>query len=165
MSALAYCIVTPAQNEAAFLPRVMEAIAAQTLKPTKWVIVDDRSTDGTWKLINAAARRYPFIDPVHVQGEPSPALGSNVVRLFNCGCARIENEAAFVVKMDADVLLPPDYFATLLTRFQAQPRLGIASGKTYNLQQGNSSGCCWNPGDWPGLPGASCKKIWLISFA
>jgi hypothetical protein len=38
--------------------------------------------------------------------------------------------------MDADVLLPPDYFATLLAHFQAQPRLGIASGKTYNLQQG-----------------------------
>ena len=136
MSAPAYCIVTPAHNEAAFLPRVVEAIAAQTLKPTKWVIVDDRSTDDTWTLINAAARRYPFIEPLQVQGEPGPALGSNVVRIFNRGCARIEDEAAFVVKMDADVLLPPDYFATLLARFQAQPRLGIASGKTYNLQQG-----------------------------
>ena len=70
MSSLAYCIVTPAHNETVFLPRVVEAIAAQTLKPTKWVIVDDRSTADTWKLINAAARRYPFIDSVHVQGEP-----------------------------------------------------------------------------------------------
>ena len=38
--------------------------------------------------------------------------------------------------MDADVLLPPDYFATLLARFQEEPRLGIASGKTYIPHQG-----------------------------
>jgi len=136
MSAPAYCIITPAHNEAAFLPRVVDAIAAQTLKPTQWVIVDDRSTDDTWTVINDAARRYPFIEPLHVHGESGPTLGSNVVRIFNRGCARIANEPDFVVKMDADVLLPPDYFATLLARFQAHPRLGIASGKTYNLQQG-----------------------------
>ena len=136
MSALSYSIVTPAYNETSFLPRVFEAIAAQTLRPVKWGIVDDRSTDATWTLINAAARRYPFIEPIQVQGEPGPALGSNVVRLFNLGCARITPAAAFLVKMDADVLLPPDYFATLLAHFQSNPRLGIASGKTYNFQHG-----------------------------
>jgi poly-beta-1,6-N-acetyl-D-glucosamine synthase len=136
MSAMDYCIVTPAHNETAFLPRVVEAIAAQTLRPTKWVIVDDRSTDDTWATINVAAQRYSFIEPLHVEGEPGPALGSNVVHLFNYGCARVEPETTFVVKMDADVLLPPGYFANLLSRFQTQPRLGIASGKTYNLQQG-----------------------------
>ncbi len=136
MSALSYHIITPAHNEAAFLPRVMAAIAAQTLKPAKWVIVDDRSSDDTWKVIQAAALRYPFIEPLQVQGVPGPALGSNVVRVFNAGCARLEADPRFVVKMDADVLLPPEYFATLLARFQEEPRLGIASGKTYNQQQG-----------------------------
>jgi poly-beta-1,6-N-acetyl-D-glucosamine synthase len=136
MSAPVYHIITPAHNEAGFLPQVMDAIAAQTLRPAKWVIVDDRSTDDTWTLINTATRRYPFIEPLRVQGGSERLLGSNVVHLFNAGCARIEPEATFVVKMDADVLLPPDYFATLLTHFQAQPRLGIASGKTYNFQQG-----------------------------
>ena len=136
MKAPVYHIITPAHNEAEYLPRVMASVAAQTLKPAKWVILDDRSSDDTWRLIKAAARRYPFVEPLQVQGEPGPALGSNVVRLFNRGCARIKDEAAFVVKMDADVLLPPDYYATLLARFQAQPRLGIASGKAFNLQQG-----------------------------
>ena len=49
----------------------MAGVAAQTLKPAKWVIVDDRSTDDTWRLINDAARRYPFIEPVQVQGGAS----------------------------------------------------------------------------------------------
>ena len=136
MSAPAYSIVTPAHNEAEYLPRVMAGVAAQTVKPAKWVIVDDRSTDDTWQLINAAAQSYPFIEPVQVLGGSERALGSNVVRIFNRGYARIEDDPAFVVKMDADTLLPPDYFATLLARFQDQPRLGIASGKTYIPQQG-----------------------------
>ncbi len=136
MSAPSYHIITPAHNEADFLPRVMAAIAAQTLKPAKWVIIDDRSSDDTWKVIQAAARRYSFIDPLQLQGAPGSALGSNVARLFNAGCTRLEAEPLFVVKMDADVLLPPEYFTTLLSRFQEEPRLGIASGKTYNQQQG-----------------------------
>jgi biofilm PGA synthesis N-glycosyltransferase PgaC len=137
MSLLTYHIVTPAHNEAAFLPRVMAGVAAQTLKPATWVIVDDRSTDETWTLINAAAaRRYPFIKPVRVQGGSERSLGSNVVHVFNIGFARVGPDADFVVKMDADVLLPPDYFARLFARFQDEPRLGIASGKTYNFQGG-----------------------------
>ena len=108
MSAPAYSIVTPAHNEAEYLPRVMAGVAAQTVKPAKWVIVDDRSTDDTWQLINAAAQSYPFIEPVQVLGGSERALGSNVVRIFNRGYARIEDDPAFVVKMDADTLLPPD---------------------------------------------------------
>ena len=73
----------------------MAGVAAQTLKPAKWVIVDDRSTDDTWTVINAAARRYPFIEPVQVQGGAERALGSNVVRVFNTGFARIAAETDF----------------------------------------------------------------------
>jgi glycosyltransferase involved in cell wall biosynthesis len=126
-----YHIITPAHNEAGYLPRVIEGVAAQTVQPGKWVIVDDRSTDDTWRVINAAAQRYPFIEPVQVQGGAERALGSNVVRVFDFGFARIGAGGDFVVKMDADTLLPPHYFSTLLARFQEEPRLGIASGKTY----------------------------------
>lgn len=131
-----YHIITPAHNEAEYLPRVIEGVAAQTLKPGKWVIVDDRSTDTTWDVIQAAAQKYSFIKPLQVRGGSERALGGNVVRVFNLGLARAGDGADFVVKMDADVLLPPDYFTRLLARFQEDPRLGIASGKTYNLQGG-----------------------------
>lgn len=137
MKAPLYHLITPAHNEAAYLPRVIAGIGAQTLQPAAWVIVDDRSTDATWALIQAAARRHPFIEPLRLQGGVERALGGNVVRVFNLGLARAGATAAFVVKMDADVLLPPDYFARLLARFREEPRLGIASGKTYNFQGGS----------------------------
>ncbi|MGV8048756.1 MAG: glycosyltransferase family 2 protein [Anaerolineaceae bacterium] len=131
MKETTYIIITPAHNEAGFLPQVIESVAAQSLLPVKWVILDDRSTDDTWKVISAAAQKYSFIEPIQVSGEPDRQLGANVVRVFNLGYAKVVGQASFFVKMDADLLLSPFYFARLLERFQDDPELGIASGKTY----------------------------------
>ena len=131
-----YAIITPAHNEGRFLPQVIPGIAAQALPPVKWLILDDRSTDDTWDILAAAAARYPFLEPVRLTGAPGRRVGANVVHLFNQGLARLPEDLDFVVKMDADVILPSHYFATLLARFAAEPRLGLASGKTYTWQQG-----------------------------
>jgi len=131
-----YAIITPAHNEGRFLPQVIPAIAAQVLPPVKWLILDDRSTDDTWDILTAAAARYAFVEPVRLTGPPGRRVGPNVVHLFNQGLARLSKDLDFVVKMDADVILPGHYFATLLTRFAADPGLGLASGKTYTWQQG-----------------------------
>jgi poly-beta-1,6-N-acetyl-D-glucosamine synthase len=132
-----YALVTPAHNEAAFLPRVIASLAAQTLLPAKWVIIDDRSTDDTWSLITEAARQYDFIHPVRITGDPSRRLGGNVVHLFNLGYELLPGDIPFVVKMDADVILPPDYFAFLMERCAADPSLGVASGKTFVPRRGD----------------------------
>jgi glycosyltransferase involved in cell wall biosynthesis len=97
----------------------------------KWVIIDDRSTDDTWPVITEAARHYGFIQPVRITGNPDRRLGGNVVHLFNRGYDLLPPDIPFVVKMDGDVLLPPDYFAFLMERFAADPGLGVASGKTF----------------------------------
>jgi biofilm PGA synthesis N-glycosyltransferase PgaC len=131
-----YAIITPAHNESAFLPRVVASIGAQTLPPAKWVIIDDRSKDDTWSVIEAAARQHAFIKPVRVTGAPARQLGSNVVHLFNLGYKLLSADIPFVIKMDSDVLLPPDYFAILLERCAADPRLGVASGKTFAPRSG-----------------------------
>ncbi len=132
-----YAIVTPAHNEAAFLPGMVASVTAQTVPPAQWVIVDDRSTDRTWDAITGARDRHPFITPLRVTGMPDRKLGSNVVRLFNLGYDLLPPDIPFVVKMDADVLLPPDYFATLLPKFAADPELGVASGKTFVPHRGD----------------------------
>jgi len=131
-----YAIITPAHNEAAFLPRVIAGVAAQTLPPVKWVILDDRSTDATWDILREAAGRHAFLEPLRVSGPPGRRVGSNVVHLFNRGREQLREEVDFLVKMDADTILPPYYFAVLLARFADNPRLGLASGKTYTWQQG-----------------------------
>jgi len=131
-----YAIITPAHNEAAFLPRVIDSISRQTTRPSKWIILDDRSTDETWSIISKAAWEHTFIEPVRKTGEADRRVGANVVHLFNLGWQKLPAGIPFVVKLDADILLPENYFEMLLSRFCEDPKLGIASGKTYNYQKG-----------------------------
>lgn len=126
-----YAIITPAHNEARFLPRVIESIVAQENQPGRWLIIDDRSTDDTWAIINEAGEKYPFIKGLKCDGGGESTLGSHVAGLFTRGMAAIPKEMDFFIKMDADILLPADYFATLIQRFSVDQNLGIASGKIY----------------------------------
>jgi len=131
-----YAIITPAHNEAAFLSQVIESVGQQTIGPMKWIIVDDRSTDETWSIITRAAQKHSFIEPMRETGDAGRRVGSNIVHLFNRGYQRLPAKIPFVVKMDADILLPENYFEVLLRRFHSDPKLGMASGKTYNYQKG-----------------------------
>jgi biofilm PGA synthesis N-glycosyltransferase PgaC len=136
MNKYKYAIITPAYNEAEFLPQVIESILNQNEQPFKWIIVDDRSTDNTWTLINSAAKRRPIIEPVQLFGSKERRVGANVVHVFEAGLKRLSEKVDFLVKMDADVILRSDYFARITKYFKNDPALGMASGKTY-IQQAN----------------------------
>jgi cellulose synthase/poly-beta-1,6-N-acetylglucosamine synthase-like glycosyltransferase len=59
-----YVLITPAYNEAALITQTIESVAAQTIMPLKWVIVDDGSTDGTADTIHRYAARFRFMEYV-----------------------------------------------------------------------------------------------------
>jgi hypothetical protein len=65
------------------------------------------------------------------------ARGGPIVRSFTRGLAEIDAvEVEVVVKVDADVSMGADYFSRLLNAFDANPRLGIASGSAFELVNG-----------------------------
>src|ERR1700674_663776 len=42
-----YVLISPCRNEAAFMRQTLDSVVGQSLRPAKWVIVDDGSTDET----------------------------------------------------------------------------------------------------------------------
>ena len=87
-------IVSPVRNEAAHIERVARALAAQELRPERWIVIDDASTDGTRELLESLAAEVPFMQ-VHDAGPechmPGRAIGSRGrprPRNFNGGLAR-----------------------------------------------------------------------------
>ena len=136
MSKYSYTIITPAYNEAQLLPIVIQSIVEQTELPYEWIIVDDCSTDNTWEVIIEAAKRYSFIRPVLLTGDKTRRLGANVVYVFDEGYSQLsKKDVDFIVKMDADSVLPERYFAELLSHFDADSNLGMASGKTFIFEE------------------------------
>ena len=127
-------LISPVRNEAAHFDRVARAIAAQTRCPDTWIVVDDSSTDGTLAILRGLERELPFLRVVcappqrAAQGRDRLARAA-APRAFNLGLqAAGPADFEFIGKLDGDVELPPDYFEQLLSRFAAEPLLGIACG-------------------------------------
>ena len=57
---LRYSVVTPARNEATNLRRLADSMAAQTMRPHEWLIVDNGSLDATGETAAEIVRELPF---------------------------------------------------------------------------------------------------------
>lgn len=121
----AYVIITPARNEAKFIELTLKSVVAQTVKPVKWVIVSDGSTDGTDEIVSRYAAEYPWIELVQMP-ERRERHFAGKVDAFNAGYSRVKDlDYAAIVSMDADISLEEDYFAFLLEKLAGDSRLGI----------------------------------------
>jgi poly-beta-1,6-N-acetyl-D-glucosamine synthase len=130
-----YAVVTPARDEAENLPRLAASLAAQTIRPHAWKIVDNGSSDGTLEVARGIAARHEWVEVLTLPGTEMADRGAPVVRALQAGIAALD-EAEIVVNVDADISFEPDYFERLLARFDADPELGIASGSAFEFERG-----------------------------
>jgi len=129
-----YAVVTPVLNEAANLVRLADALAGQTIAPRAWVIVDTGSEDGSREYADALASRLDWISTLAIR--QTRERGGPIVRAFNAGVELVPPATDVVVKLDADLSFEKDYFERALEAFDADPRLGIASGTCFEEDDG-----------------------------
>lgn len=123
---LTYVLITPARNEAAFVEQTIRAVVAQKVRPKKWVIVSDGSTDGTDEIVQKYAAQHEWIELVRMP-ERKERHFAGKVHAFNAGYIKVQGMDYQVVgSLDADITFDPDYFAFLLGKFAENPRLGLA---------------------------------------
>lgn len=125
-----YLIVSPCRNEADFLEATVQSVAAQTVPPARWVIVNDGSTDDTLRLLEEAAKKYPFITIVNRQDRGTRSLGGGVVETFYAGLDTVDlKDYDYLCKLDCDLELSPRYFERCMELMEHDPELGNISGK------------------------------------
>jgi glycosyltransferase involved in cell wall biosynthesis len=132
-----YVIVTPAHNEADYLRPTIESVLRQTVRPCRWVVVDDGSTDETPEMVQSYAREHSFLQLYRRRRDPRQSyFASNVYAIME----GVEQVAAldyeFLAVLDADITLPEDYYEQIFARFERDPVLGVASGIYENLVNG-----------------------------
>jgi glycosyltransferase involved in cell wall biosynthesis len=109
-------IITPVLNAGADLERALASVAAQRRDDVEVVCVDDGSTDTrTIAILDAAAKR-PGIT-VHRTENRGPSAARNLA---------IEHaRGEYVLPLDADDWLAPDYLAKTVPILDAEPDVGI----------------------------------------
>jgi poly-beta-1,6-N-acetyl-D-glucosamine synthase len=121
-----YVLVTPARNEERFIERTITAVVGQSVLPVKWVIVSDGSTDGTSSIVQEYASKYAWIKLLQL-GQRADRNFAGKVNAFNAGYAALQEVShEIVASLDADVSFDQDYFSFLLSKFAADPKLGVA---------------------------------------
>jgi biofilm PGA synthesis N-glycosyltransferase PgaC len=123
---LDYVIITPAHNEELFIENTIKSVIAQTLKPKKWVIVSDGSTDGTDDIIISYQKDYDWIEYVRLPEHRDRQFAAKVTA-FNAGYDRIKNQDYQIIgNLDADITFEKDYFKFLIGKFAEFTDLGVA---------------------------------------
>src|SRR5437763_5811718 len=78
------------------------------------------------------AKKQPYILIIRRKDRGDPKLGGGVIEAFDEGFKSINpDEFDYVCKLDLDLDIPPGYFEALITRMEANPRIGTCSGKPY----------------------------------
>lgn len=129
-----YIIVSPVKNEAEHIEFTLESIVNQEVKPYRWVIVDDGSTDDTLSILENYSLNYDWIQIVKNNTHKEERIGgSKVVRAFYKGYDSIkEYDYDFIVKLDGDLKLPTNYFTKVIETFKSNRDIGICGGYILN---------------------------------
>lgn len=131
-----YALVTAAYNEEKYIARALDAITAQTVKPKKWIIVDDGSNDQTAEIVRRYAKENKFIELCQIAADHPRNLTAQV-HAINKGFSLLRScECEFIGNLDADISCDPKYFERLLDKFSADSQLGLAGGSIYEEQDG-----------------------------
>jgi len=131
-----YYIVIPAHNEEAFIALTLQSLISQTILPKKVVVVNDNSSDKTAEIVTAFAKENPFITLVNKTSEAIHLPGSKVIQAFHKGFETLDNNYDVIVKLDADLILPNNYFERVLAIFEKDATIGMAGGFAYIEKNG-----------------------------
>jgi biofilm PGA synthesis N-glycosyltransferase PgaC len=127
-----YVLISPCRDEARFMRQTLDSVAAQTVPPSLWVVVDDGSSDATPDILREYAQRLPFLRVVRRDDRGGRSVGPGVIQAFYAGLDTVDlGQFDYLCKLDLDLVLPPRYFELLMARMEANPRLGTTSGKPY----------------------------------
>ena len=132
-----YYIVIPTYNEEAFIALTLQSLISQTVLPKKVVVVNDNSTDKTAEIVLAFAKDNPFITLVNKTSEAIHLPGSKVIQAFQKGFETLDEDYDLIVKIDADLIFPSNYFETIIKHFQSDSTIGMAGGFCYIEKNGD----------------------------
>ena len=126
-----YVALTSGRNEERFIRQTVEAVLALDPPPLVYVVVDDNSTDKTPEILS----EYKEITILRLKNPRHETRGVNLAWALNSGVKKVTKlvpDWNYLLKIDADSVLPRDYFKKLYKKFRENPQLGVSSGTPYD---------------------------------
>src|SRR5262249_12376559 len=128
----------PCYNLGEYLPEAVESVRQQTYPPAEIIIVDDGSTDEQTRQVLS---HYEQLDQQRITVYHTPNGGAPAARNYGVSRAR----SNYILCLDPDDVLLPDYLTETAARLDALPTAGIVA--THVEFFGDRTGI-WRPGEY-----------------
>lgn len=118
--------VTVCRNEENFIGKAIYSVLSQKV-PIFYVVVDDASTDKTLEII----KEFKDVMLLRMKESGIKDYGMRIFTGFTRGVKLAEKHVPdweYLVKVDADSVLPSTYIASLIHKMEKNSKIGIASG-------------------------------------
>src|SRR3990170_5620297 len=113
-------VVMPVRNAAEFVSDAIESILNQSYRRCDLMVVDDASTDGSWKLINRAAKTHPDkMKTIRLRTQ----LGHGGDSAANVGIVHAKGK--YIARMDADDIALPERLELQVRYMQSHPECAV----------------------------------------
>ena len=110
-------VVLPNYNHSQYLPTALHALAARERPPDELIVIDDGSSDNSWKIIQGFASKYPFIRAY--KNDRNMGIEYTVSRGLELASGDYFGGAA------ADDLVLPGFFEESMALLSKHPEAGL----------------------------------------
>jgi len=132
-ASVAVCI--PTRNQSELITDALRSAFSQTVAPSDVVVSDDAGTDDTGVVVEAFRANLPPEQHARLRFDRSPlqlGIGGNFDRAVRLA------QGDFIVKLDSDDILEPNFIEILSSNLLANPRAAWAHCTVWNIRPGGS---------------------------
>jgi glycosyltransferase involved in cell wall biosynthesis len=116
-------VVIPLFNQGCYLEEAVMSVVKQTYTNWEMCIIDDGSTDNSYKTAQTLVERISD-DRIRLLTQKNRGKGATRNRGIQ------ETDGEFIVTLDSDDMISPDYFAMTVKLMNENPRVGWITPKT-----------------------------------
>jgi glycosyltransferase involved in cell wall biosynthesis len=125
---ISVCI--PTYNQAAYIEQAVRSVMSQSLLPDEVIVSDDCSTDHTADVLRRLAAEFSILTVIR---QPvNKGISSNTD-----SCLRAA-KGDYIVRLDSDDMIYPDYIRTLTTQLNSNPDAGYAHAAVQEIDCNNN---------------------------
>tara|TARA_B100001996_G_scaffold190819_1_gene145938 strand:+ start:369 stop:1241 length:873 start_codon:yes stop_codon:yes gene_type:complete len=125
-----YSVVIPFHNEKNCIQRMTSSLLNQTLPAQEIIYVNDNSSDGSEMILKESIKHLRRVKVYDYRSSEKHLAGKKIVNAFIYGMQKLKLKYEVIVKLDADIILPKEYFEILSIQFKNK-KTGIAGGYLY----------------------------------
>lgn len=97
-------VIIPLYNQARYVAEAVDSVFAQDYLPLQVIVIDDGSVDEAPRVLAELAAKYPSLQVIRQEN-------AGVCRACNTALERVRGQ--YVIRLDADDTLPPNYVSAL----------------------------------------------------